>query len=82
IEAGPSKQKVFSVRKNPLDSSRGEVNPIHLVAPRLVMLRADPVPRAIVGQLRGLPPSVLSKLRPDVPLLAHPVLTSPPPSDR
>ncbi|MCS4194402.1 putative HTH domain antitoxin [Salinibacter ruber] len=25
IEAGPSKQKVFSVRKNPLDSSRGEV---------------------------------------------------------
>jgi hypothetical protein len=26
LEAGPLKQKVFSVRKNPLDSSRGEVN--------------------------------------------------------
>jgi hypothetical protein len=25
VEAGPVKQKVFSVRKNPLDSSRGEV---------------------------------------------------------
>ncbi|MCS3634826.1 hypothetical protein GGP57_002159 [Salinibacter ruber] len=25
-QAGPAKQEVFSVRKNPLDSSRGEVN--------------------------------------------------------
>ncbi len=33
IEAGPSKQKVFSVRKNPLDSSRGEVKPnVHPLA--------------------------------------------------
>jgi hypothetical protein len=25
LQAGPAKQEVFSVRKNPLDSSRGEV---------------------------------------------------------